>query len=754
MESLYRKYRPQTFADVVGQAHVVSTLEHAVLEGRVNQAYLFCGPRGTGKTTMARLLSKALECEQGQGKLPDGTCEQCQLIAEGTHPDVLELDAASRTGVDNVREEIISSVGFAPVRGRYKIYIIDEVHMLTTAAFNALLKTIEEPPSHVVFILCTTDPHMIPATILSRVQRFDFRPLSRDELHSRLVYVCEQEGFTYEDEAIAAIVRHAHGGMRDALSSLEQLSVFGDGVLSQEAAQDMFGAVGDDALDAVVSAMATRDVSALFDQVDSLVDEGKDLLQLIRELTVRMRNVYIAAAVGADRKIVADAGAAPQELAAEARSFGSADRVARILGILGDTANQMRTATNQRLTFEIALTKIARPEADLTVESLAERVAQLEQQVAELLQGVPVSEAAPAAAAAAVPTTPAAAPIPAAAVPPRPTHAPVAPAAPAAHGGAPTTRPSRPAEKPAAQSAYPHAASTPVTNPGQLQRFWKQAVDDMLSKIPSRGSLLLSSNILSDDGSTLLISLPKGSNFAMKMLERSDVSAAIEPYISKAFGGVRRLSFAESSLASADIARAERARKAARPNPAPRQEVSPAPAAPVRQAPVPAAPAPAAPASAPAPAPQHDAQPAPHVDLPWEEPTSASAQLDGYMSKDSAAQDPYDYTPADYDEQNVSYDEAFTAPADKGSELQEQEQPVAPAVPAPAEPAAPAPAPAPAPVPEPTPTPAPEPALSSEVPTVPNDVPEDLQAILENAFTVFGAGVKASTEKTSQRRSN
>ena len=169
MESLYTKYRPQTFADVVGQTHVVTTLEHAVLEGRTSHAYLFCGPRGTGKTTMARLLAKALLCEQGPGHLPDGTCEQCKDIASGEHPDVYELDAASRTGVDNVREEIISRVSFAPKRGAYKMYIIDEVHMLTTAAFNALLKTLEEPPSHVVFVLCTTDPQKIPETILSRV---------------------------------------------------------------------------------------------------------------------------------------------------------------------------------------------------------------------------------------------------------------------------------------------------------------------------------------------------------------------------------------------------------------------------------------------------------------------------------------------------------------------------------------------------------------------------------------------------------
>lgn len=237
MESLYRKYRPLTFDSVVGQQHIVSTLEHAITEGRLSHAYLFCGPRGTGKTTMARILAKALLCrnaeaaraEGASGCMPDGTCEECELIAEGNHPDVYELDAASRTGVDNVREEIINSVNFAPVRGKYKIYIIDEVHMLTTAAFNALLKTLEEPPAHVIFVLCTTDPQKILETILSRCQRFDFHRIGNEDIEHRLAYVCEQEGFDYDDEALAIVARHAKGGMRDALIHAGALSVFGNG---------------------------------------------------------------------------------------------------------------------------------------------------------------------------------------------------------------------------------------------------------------------------------------------------------------------------------------------------------------------------------------------------------------------------------------------------------------------------------------------------------------------------------------------
>ena len=228
-EALYRKYRPQIFEDVVGQEHIERTIKNAIEQDKVSHAYLFTGPRGTGKTTTARLLAKALLCECGPTSEPDGTCDDCVMIANGEHPDVYELDAASRTGVENVREEIIGRVQFAPTRGRYKIYIIDEVHMLSTAAFNALLKTLEEPPSHVIFVLCTTDPQKILETILSRCQRFDFHRISNEDIVGRLRYICEREGFVFDDEALDIVAKHARGGMRDALSTLEQLSVFGDG---------------------------------------------------------------------------------------------------------------------------------------------------------------------------------------------------------------------------------------------------------------------------------------------------------------------------------------------------------------------------------------------------------------------------------------------------------------------------------------------------------------------------------------------
>ncbi|MBP3885379.1 MAG: DNA polymerase III subunit gamma/tau, partial [Olsenella sp.] len=405
MESLYRKYRPQTFADVVGQQHVVSTLENAVLEGRTSHAYLFCGPRGTGKTTMARILAKALMCEQAPGQLPDGTCEQCRLIASGEHPDVYELDAASRTGVDNVREEIINRVSFAPVRGNYKFYIIDEVHMLTTAAFNALLKTLEEPPEHVVFVLCTTDPQKIPETILSRVQRFDFRAIGNEDIEAHLEEICNKEGFTFDKAALDLVVRHARGGMRDALSTLEKLSVFGDGAISMDSAQDLLGEVSGSMLVSVACAIAERNVASLFEAVGELAASGRDLLQFTRELAGHLRDVYVISAVGAKPGVVDVSEEELQNLRDEALAFGSVDRISRALAVLGDAGNEMRTATNQRLVLEIALTRLARPKSDLTLDSLADRVSQLERRVAELgVSGVIASDAARVKAAA--PTSP------------------------------------------------------------------------------------------------------------------------------------------------------------------------------------------------------------------------------------------------------------------------------------------------------------------------------------------------------------
>lgn len=587
MESLYRKYRPLTFDSVVGQQHIVSTLEHAITEGRLSHAYLFCGPRGTGKTTMARILAKALLCrnaeaaraEGASGCMPDGTCEECELIAEGNHPDVYELDAASRTGVDNVREEIINSVNFAPVRGKYKIYIIDEVHMLTTAAFNALLKTLEEPPAHVIFVLCTTDPQKILETILSRCQRFDFHRIGNEDIEHRLAYVCEQEGFDYDDEALAIVARHAKGGMRDALSTLEQLSVFGNGTVHADDARSLLGEVSDQILGEFSRAIADRDVAELYGLIRVQVEEGNDLLELTRDLVAHVRDVYVACVAGARAELFEGGSEQAETLAAEAAAFGEhpADRLARVLTVLDDAALEMRGASDVRLVLEIACTRLTRPEADLTIEALAERVARLEAMVAN--GAVPASVAAAGAApAASVPVAAqqptlisgARAAAPAASTAPAATSAhqggmpwdrgtavPAAQPAPRSTAPAPASKPVTPTPQPVAAPAPAPAASTvPVSKPnnaaqvaaagaaetpavedaGELQRKWVEVVERVKARQASYAGLLLNARATADDGSKLTVSFPAGSTFAIKMLGRADTQSVVLPTVSAVFG--------------------------------------------------------------------------------------------------------------------------------------------------------------------------------------------------------------------------
>lgn len=668
MESLYRKYRPLTFDSVVGQQHIVSTLEHAITEGRLSHAYLFCGPRGTGKTTMARILAKALLCrnaeaaraEGASGCMPDGTCEECELIAEGNHPDVYELDAASRTGVDNVREEIINSVNFAPVRGKYKIYIIDEVHMLTTAAFNALLKTLEEPPAHVIFVLCTTDPQKILETILSRCQRFDFHRIGNEDIEHRLAYVCEQEGFDYDNEALAIVARHAKGGMRDALSTLEQLSVFGNGTVHADDARSLLGEVSDQILGEFSRAIADRDVAELYGLIRAQVEEGNDLLELTRDLVAHVRDAYVACVAGARAELFEGGSEQAEALAAEAAAFGEhpADRLARVLTVLDDAALEMRGASDVRLVLEIACTRLTRPEADLTIEALAERVARLEAMVANGAVPASVAAAQAAAPAASVPvaaqqptlisgarasasaasTAPAATSAHQGGMPwDRGTAVPAAQPAPNSTAPAPASKPVTPAPQPVAAPAPAPAASTvPVSKPntaaqvaaagaaetpavedaGELQRKWAEVVERVKARQASYAGLLLNARATTDDGSKLTVSFPAGSTFAIKMLGRADTQSVVLPTVSAVFGrrtvdyvldggGTPAPQHEEHSpsaraAVSADPQPVSSAAPVSSSASAPQQQTAPV-ATSTPSAPKPAAPKPAAPAPAPKP---------------------------------------------------------------------------------------------------------------------------------------------------------
>ncbi len=608
-EALYRKYRPQIFEDVVGQEQIERTIKNAIEQDKVSHAYLFCGPRGTGKTTTARLLAKALLCQKGPTPDPDGTCEDCQMIAEGVHPDVYELDAASRTGVENVREEIINRVQFAPTRGRYKVYIIDEVHMLSIAAFNALLKTLEEPPDHVVFILATTDPQKVPETIHSRCQRFDFRRISNESIVSRLGAVCVAEGVEFEGDALDLIAHHAGGGMRNALTSLEQMIAFGEGKVTLAVAERMLGGVDSNDMANIVRAIGARDAAACFRWIAEFVESGSDLAQFARELAQHVRNLYVMSLTDTD--VALDVSASERrQLADELPLFGP-DRLARMLQVLGDVMAELKTSTNPRLSFEIGCTRMVRPDGDLTLEALAERIEALEAGKSAVAMG---SAAAPAAPVAAAPVAtapqpearraPAAAapqPAPQQAVPagrpaaPWQTAQPAAPAFPQpAADSAP--QPAQPAASvPAAQpapAATPAAAAQPAAggnpqlaatmeNPAALQRMWQATLASLKRSKAAYGVLFLGTKAVWNAQSNMLsIEFPKENAFAFKAVQKPDVQEAVAAALSQACGGQNvPFAYQQAGSAPAPAAAAPVARAVA-----PRPQAS-APAAPRPQAP-------------------------------------------------------------------------------------------------------------------------------------------------------------------------
>lgn len=559
-EALYRKYRPSTFEDVVGQEHIERTLKNALEQEKVSHAYLFCGPRGTGKTTMARILAKALLCEKAPTIDPDGTCEECLAIAAGTHPDVYELDAASRTGVENVREEIINRVHYAPTHGSYKIYIIDEVHMLSTAAFNALLKTLEEPPSHVVFILCTTDPQKVPDTIHSRCQRFDFHRLSVDEITARLGAVCVQEGVEFEPEALELISHQAEGGMRNALTSLEQLAAFGEGHVTLDGAHRILGSLDNEGLTEIVQALGKHDAGACFTWVSHYVETGADIAQFVQELAEHMRNLYLMSLTDADVEISASTSAR-EVMESELELFGT-ERLSRVLSVLGDLMKELRATTNSRLAFEIALTRLLRPESDLTLESLSERIEELEMKLLSTpslayAQGTP---AAPVAAGAMQtpapvqsmqqPYTPVQTPTPSAPVPrpapapqPMPTPRP-APAPQPVPSPQPTPAPQpMPAQTQAQAATSSPAASVPpasvdLTNAAALQRMWHSVTSALRKSNPARGVLFMGAKIEADpQNQGVKIVFSPDSSFAYAAAQKKEVKDVLAQSFIEVTGG-------------------------------------------------------------------------------------------------------------------------------------------------------------------------------------------------------------------------
>ena len=610
MEALYRKYRPSTFADVVGQEHIERTLKNAIEQDKVSHAYLFCGPRGTGKTTTARILAKALMCEKGPTIEPDGTCEECQAIAQGTHPDVYELDAASRTGVENVREEIISRVSYAPTRGAWKVYIIDEVHMLSTAAFNALLKTIEEPPSHVVFILCTTDPQKVPETILSRCQRFDFHRISIESIVARLGAVCAEEGVEFEAEALDLIAHRAEGGMRNALTSLEQLIAYCGGKATLEGAQSLLGSLDNADLSEIVEAIGRRDATACFNWVAQYVETGADLAQFVHDLAEHVRTLYLMSMAGLDVELQISESMRTVMIG-ELKLFGQ-DRLSRMLVLLGDVSKELRVSSNPRLTFEIALTRMVRPESDLTLEALAERVEELERRLSMLGNvsspaevapaasvrvggGAPQYAAVPARSTSHAPSAPVAAsagssgqPAPSAQVPAAlaaqdasgrnaawpqgSVSAPVAPSAPQTPSAVASSVPQASAPTPAVQPAGSFSqapetvqprqaaaltAQVDLSNPAAVQRLWHSVTASLRKVNPARGVLFMNAKVSAEaDGQGIVVEFGKDSAFAFNAAQKAEVQELLAKTIQTVAGGTvpYRLALAGNSSSAAPVA--------------------------------------------------------------------------------------------------------------------------------------------------------------------------------------------------------
>lgn len=579
-ESLYTKYRPQVFSDVVGQSIVESALVNALSRGSVSHAYLFTGPRGTGKTTMARLLAKALLCDGATNGVPDGTCEQCKRVAQGTHPDVIELDAASRTGVDTTREDIIATINYAPVYGSYRIYIIDEVHMLSKSAFNALLKTLEEPPEHVIFILCTTEVQQIPETVISRCQRFDFKSIAVDDIEKRLAYVCECEQVRANPAALHMLAQRAKGGLRNALTMLEQAISFGNGAVDDACVHTLLGMSSNDYARTMIHALVVRDAPAAFQLVNKLEEEGVSLLGFVNDCAQLISDAFVNAASNT-----------PQKNACYSKDFVQvgALQFGYMLSVWGDIACDMKKTVNEALTLKVGIAKLLVPAASKTSDALASRVEALEKNVQLLLQNAraervpactpvcaqgnapapvsapvpeavpsapapvstPVPEVAPSASASLASTTsaPVSASVPQAV---QSMSAPVSAPVPKAERSAPApvSAPVPEAEQTVAASVSlqdsqqaqrsDNAQASPLercAKPAVLQQCWKQVMRILHDVDMPLAALLSNAQVkLAPDTHELLIGLPQGSNFAYKRLNTAREQESLQKVFVSVFG--------------------------------------------------------------------------------------------------------------------------------------------------------------------------------------------------------------------------
>ena len=496
-QALYRRYRPQTPAELIGQDHVVRALTGSIREDRLHHAFLFCGPRGTGKTSTARILAKMVNCEQAPTAEPCDTCEQCVAIREGTHVDVVEIDAASHGGVDDARD-LREKAPTAAMLGREKVYIIDEAQRLSREAFDALLKLFEEPPPGVRFVLATTEPHKMPATIVGRCQRFDFRRLTLEDLSALLIRIAGDEGVTLDPVAAAAIARQAEGSARDAESLLDQATVLGGGTVDDDTLRALLGAPRAEVQHEVADVVAVGDVRGAFEVIGRLVHDGQDLRNVTGEALGHFRDLLLIRTAPGQQDLLDIPADAYETLRVQADKFTVAE-LARIIDLLLTAQNDMRWTTSPRLTLELALVRASAPETDPTPAGVVARLERLERLANVSPGAVIVPDAAPAAEPEPEPVAVAspAAPAPAA-------------AAPVEAAAQPPAAPAEPTE-PTQQMPVPHAADAGTVDTAMLRRSWKALMDHLGEmRQPLLRAALDSATVASFDGTTLELALPPG----------------------------------------------------------------------------------------------------------------------------------------------------------------------------------------------------------------------------------------------------